>query len=261
MIDILNNSFGWNVTEFIEYDRIVDYFKNLRKDNEYIVSLDDRIYIENSDFNYSSTRAYNSMNSILNNPNDYKILQRNGLDLKEQNFNLKESIINSWKKDIIICDDWLFSWDTLTDVINKEIKDYVKEIRVILNFSGKEDLNWIPIKSMLEPTECIDWLDERDLFYWTKNWWASFKNWVDMNWLPYISSTEIALKKASIPEKKSKQFCQNMLDLNIDIWSEISNSLNKVIRLMDLPRISYLEAKYDKKIDIINILELEKNNI
>lgn len=260
MIDIIDNSFGSKVTEFIAYDRIVNYFSELQNDNEFIIWLDDWIYIENSDFNYSSTRTYNNMDSILNNPNDYQILQRNGLKLKDQNNNLKESIINSWKKDVIICDDWLYSWDTLNDVISPDIKDLVKEIRVILNFSWKTELNWIPIISMLE-TSCIDWLDERDLFYWTKNGWASFMNKWKMNWLTYISSPEIASKKASIPEDKSSEFCKEMLALNKDIWFELSCSLDKVINLIDLPRVSYLEDKYDKNLDIIEILDLEKENI
>jgi len=58
-----------------------------------------------------------------------------------------------------------------------------------------------------------------------------------MNGLPYISSPEIASKKASIPEDKSEYFCKNMLVLNKDVWFELSNSLDKIIKLVDFPRL------------------------
>jgi len=82
-----------------------------------------------------------------------------------------------------------------------------------------------------------------------------------INGLSYISSPEIASKKASIPDENSKEFCNNMLNLNKDIWLELSNSLDKVVKLLDFPRLRYLEDKYDKNLSIIDIIELEKNNI
>jgi len=258
--NIINSSFDSNVVEYIGYDGIYNFFKEQEKDDEFIVWLDDKIYIENPDFSYSSTRIYNNKSSVIKNPTNYSIRQRNWNSLDEQNSLLIDSILKSWKKDVIICDDWLFSWDTLSDVITKDILNFVKEIRVILNFSWKDNLNWIPIKSMLNNTSCIDWLDERDLFYGTKNWGATFfnNNW-QINWLPYLSSKEIANKKASIPLKNSKNFCINMLNINKKVWGK--ENIWKQVKLKDLNRISYLEEIYNPNISITDLLELEKNNI
>jgi len=256
MINIIDESFGWKVTEFIEYNKIIDYFNNLRSEDEFIVSLEDWIYIENPDFNFSSTRNYRNKEAILDNPTDYKITQRDGMNINNQIEDLKNNIILSWKKEVIICDDWIFSWDTLSEIIFN-LKKYwinVSEVRVILNFSRNNSIENILIKSMLSPDWCIDWLDERDLFYGTKNWWASFINKGKMNGLPYISSPEIASKKASIPEDKSEYFCKNMLVLNKDVWFELSNSLDKIIKLVDFPRLWYLEENYDENTNIVDVL-------
>ncbi len=263
IIQLLNSSFWSNVTELIDYDSIKNYFLELRNEDEFIVTLDDEIYIESPDFNYSSTRKYVTHESVLTNPTDYEITWRNWETLLSQNDNLIETIKKSWKKEIIFCDDWLFSWDTLEWVLNK-IKNLwisIKEIRVILNFSWKNNINGIPIKSMYDVSDCIDWIDERDFFYWVKNSGASFGyNWW-MCWIPYISSIEIASKKASIPERESKKFVEAMFELNKNVWDYLQSIQKKVFTLSDIQRIAYLQDKYQKNTNILSVLEAEKNNI
>ncbi len=257
--NVFNDVFGKNSLELITYQKIKQYFQESKKENEFIISLEDGIYIDDADFYFSSSRTYDNLDSILNAPNSYQILQRNWKNLGLQKEDLLLQVWLSKGKEIVLCDDWLFSWDTLKDVINilKSTNVKIKEIRVILNFTWKSDLNWIPIKSMYKNNTCIDWLDERDLFYWTKNWWASFfyKRWI--NGLAYISSKEIASKKASIPEKKSEWFCKNILDLNIQAWWQFL----KEVKLENLPRIEYLQEEYDKKNSIKSILEDFKDNL
>ena len=259
LIDIVNKSFEQNVVEFVSYDSICGFFQQLKKQWEFVISLEDWIYIEDANFYFSSTRTYKNRDSILSNPNNYEILQRNWEKLWYQT---KDLIIPSWKE-IVICDDWLFSWDTLKKVVENLFYNWVdiKEIRVILNFTWLDNLDWIPIKSMYRENSCIDWLDERDLFYWTKNWWASFFYLNNLNGLPYISNSQIANKKASIPKYNSKSFCKNMISLNRDIWQEIRYISSRIIRLINLPRIKYLSESYDINISISRLLELEKNNI
>jgi len=263
LMNIINTSFDNDVVDFINYNDICDYFSTLYKNKDFLLTLDDWIYIDNADYHFSSTRVYDNQKVILSNPSQYKVSQRDGLKISTQNYKLKDAIIKSWKKDIILCDDWLFSWDTLKSVINyvKELWVLVKEIRVILNFTNSDNLGWIPIISMYEPSNCIDWLDERDLFYWTKNWWASFFNWNTLNWLPYVSTNKIASKKASIPEEKSNFFCESIIDLNKQVWEELEKNKSKVIRLANLPRIWYLLDKYDRNLSIWEVLDLEKNKI
>jgi len=264
LIEIIDYSFESKVTEFISYDSICEFFKELRNEDEFVIWLDDWIYIDNADFCFSSTRTYSSLYSILNNPKDYKILQRNWLKLDYQKEDL---VLEAWlseKKDFILCDDWLFSWDTLNDVINmlKSSNINIKEIRVILNFTWKGDLYWIPITSMYETSNCIDWLDERDLFYWTKNGWATFFNWNTLNWLPYISNNKIASKKASIPEKKSNFFCESIFDLNKP-QLDIIVSLNTFkITCFDPESISCKSITYGlskTNIDCVNNLNYNSN--
>lgn len=260
IIEIINTSFNSNVVEYINYNDITDFFNWLRKEGEFVLSLDDWIYVEQSDFNFSSTRAYTNKESVLVNPKEYNILSREWNNLNTQNTKLLENIEKSWKTEIVIYDDWLFSWDTLRKVINdiKLLWLNIKEIRLILNFSWLSNLDWIPIVSMNNSNKCIDWLDERDLFYGTKNWWASFFNWNMLNWLSYISNPELAEKKASINSTMSKYFCECMFDLNADIWEYVWNINNRKIKLKDLPRISYLKEKYNEDMLILDILKEEK---
>lgn len=261
--NVFNDVFGKNSLELITYQKIKQYFQESKKENEFIISLEDGIYIDDADFYFSSSRTYDNLDSILNAPNSYQILQRNWKNLGLQKEDLLLQVWLSKGKEIVLCDDWLFSWDTLKDVINilKSTNVKIKEIRVILNFTWKSDLNWIPIKSMYKNNTCIDWLDERDLFYWTKNWWASFFQWTTLNWLPYISNTKVASKKASIPEESSKLFCDSMIDLNKQVWKELEKNKSKLIRLANLPRIWYLLNSYDRNLSIWEILELEKDRI
>jgi hypothetical protein len=260
LIKTINSSFDRNVTEFVSYDNCKDFFEWLREDEEFILALEDGIYIDNADFYFSSTRAYNSQNDVLENPKSYSIMQRNWTNIILQDVPLKDTISKSWKNEIVICDDWLFSWDTLQKVIQELLINWVKikEIRVILNFSWINEIFWIPIISMYKPSSCIDWLDERDLFYWTKNWGASFfYNWW-LNGLPYIFNPEIATKKASIPRNVSKKFCLDVLDLNSAIWEQVNSILRRDIKLVDLPRIWYLQERYSLNDDITAILLEER---
>lgn len=263
LIKIVNNSFDSKVVEFIKYDSIYSYFNELKNEDDFIIWLEDWIYIDNADLYFSSTRTYDSKEWIISLPKNYKITQRNWKLLELQTRKIISKIQESWKKDIIICDDWLFSWDTLLEVISDLQKLWirVKEIRVILNFSWKDNINWVPINSMFRDKNCIDWLDERDLFYWTKNWGASFRYWDKVNWLPYISSQIVANKKASIPNKKTNIFCNDLLDLNKEVWSIFQETNSKIVKLQDLPRIEYLNEYYKYNLWILEILDLEINRI
>jgi len=263
---IINNSFWNNVVEFIDYDEIYDFFETQNKEDDFILSLEDWIYIDNLDFNFSSTRLYWSRSSILENPKDYKILQRDWKTIENQNNLLLQEYKKSWKDWLVICDDWIFSWDTLKNVIYtiQKLRIKIKEIRIVLNFSWKKFIEsefWkIPIKSLKNPEWCIDWLDERDLFYWTKNWGASFLDWENIQWLPYISSSEIANKKASIPQNFSKNFCENMMWLNKEVWQEMQNFNKEILKISDLWRVKYLKNNY-WNINLNDVFELEKNNL
>jgi hypothetical protein len=114
---------------------------------------------------------------------------------------------------------------------------------------------------MYSDTSCIDWIDERDFFYWVNMSGGSFYNndW-KINWLPYISSRWIVEKKASIPNNKSNDFCKNMIWENIQLWEKIIKVNNKTIKLSDIPRISFLKEKYDISKSIVDILEIEMWN-
>ena len=258
LIDTINNSFGEKITKFIPYYEIKWFFEEKANPDEFIISLDDGIY-SNPDFNFSSTRMYKDKNSILNNPKNYKILQRNWKNLNEQLPKLKSIMKESWKNKVVLVDDGIFSWDTLNDILNILKKNNVKidEIRVALNFSWNDSINWIKITSMFKGN-CIEWIDERDFFYGTKNWWASFFNtkW-KINWLPYISSSEIASKKASIPEYNSKKFCEKMIWVNIDLYQETW----KKFKLEDIKRLSYLEEIYNPQIELVELLKMEQKNL
>jgi hypothetical protein len=124
--------------------------------------------------------------------------------------------INSDKKSVVLCDDGIFSGDTLKETIERfrNIGIIIDEIRVILNFSRKSDFDGIPIKAMYNPKDCIDWIDERDFFYGTPMSGASVKSTNFIYGVPYIANIAIAEKKASIPSNSSKIFREKMMDEN-----------------------------------------------
>ncbi len=261
---LINSSFWNNTCEIINFDNICDFFESKRKENEFIISLDNWIYIPKADYYFDSTRIYNSKEDILNNPKNYQIKQRNWNNISEQMKSIIDTYENSWKNEIIICDDWIFSWDTLNDVLKLLQKNWidVSEIRVILNFSNNTNLWWIKIESMYKDDKCKDWVDERDFFYWVNMSWATFidNSW-KISWIPYISSRGIAEKKASINKETSKYFCHNMIEENIKFWDKMIKKNGSEIILWDIPRISFLEDLYGKSKNIIDVLTLEKEKI
>ncbi len=258
LCSIINTAFdSTKIVEYVKYSDIYSFFKDKRKNEDFIIALDDEIYIEKPDFNFSSNRVYNSQDCIIKNPNNYDITKRNGEEISLQNNDIINNINICNKNKIVICDDWLFSGDTLKKTILdlREIGIIINEIRVVLNFLWKDTLLWIPITSMYSNTECIDWIDERDLFFWTKNWWASFYFNNEINGLPYIYSEIISEKKASITKWKSNKFCKDLLSLNIETWEDFQKQHEKTVKLQDLNRIKFLQNDDNYKDSIINILK------
>lgn len=65
------------VCEFIDYQKIADFFNEKKNDDEFIFSLENGVYIPNPDFNYSCTRTYQNIADIVKSPKNYQLLQRN----------------------------------------------------------------------------------------------------------------------------------------------------------------------------------------
>ncbi len=259
--NILDDTFESNITEIIYFQDILDYFQERKQDDEIIISLDNGIYVKNADLYFNSTRMYYNQKDIINNPSNYKITQRDGNPIENQIKKIKEIIDNNPNKNIVICDDGIFSWDTINEVIKivKAAWWNVKTIRVVLNFSKNKHLNGSIIESLQSPDDCIDWIDERDFFHGVGMSGASVQTNKGIVGIAYNSSKEIAEKKASIPSKKSLKFCKQITSQNIRLWEQINNSRKKCVELWDLPRLAYLKNRYIDRQDIISILENENS--
>ncbi len=258
---LINNTFSQVHCEMVTYDKIFDFFQSTQKNDDFILSLDNWIYIQAADAYFDSTRVYNSYSSILDYWENYKIKKRDGTDLKNQLFEILDSIKKSQKSKIILCDDWIFSGNTMKDILSL-LQKYgieVSEVRTVLNLSWSKFIWWIPIKSLHFESQYIDWIDERDLFYGTCMWGATFQNrrW-EINWLPYIDSKAVAMKKASIPEKTVWEFCKVMTEQNIYYIEKVEKILWEKISLSCFPRISYLVDHYSENINLIDILQDKK---
>lgn len=260
IIHLVNNTLSSNSCEMISYSKIVDFFENRQRDDEFLISLDNSIYIKNADSYFDSNRLYSSKKSILEEKDNYKIRRRDWTLIESQVMNLYCLFQKSKKRKITLCDDWIFSWKTLWDVLSllKKYSIDVSEVRTILNFSNSDNISWIPISSLYSDSDCHDWLDERDLFYGTNIWGASFLNdkW-EINWLPYIDSREIAIKKATIPKNHANDFCKSMIDQNITYLKKIEEVTRDKVSLLSLPRISYLSDSYSDKF-LLDILSKKK---
>ncbi len=254
LLKIIENSLVQKgVCEFIDYRRIVDFFNETGSDSEFLLSLENGLYIPKPDFNYSCTRTYGNIADIVDNPKSYQLLQRNWEPIWNQRTSLENSVLCSWNKNIVICDDGIFSWDTINWVIKtlNWLWKNVKEIRVVLNFSWKRDIWWIPIVSLYSPSNYIDRIDERDFFYWTEMWWASVKD-KDWNifWVPYCYSWEILAKKASLPGKTA----DTIRWLNAELYKVIWEMLWREIQLDDLERSKYLFPSKSRRLPIAQLL-------
>lgn len=261
---LIQSSFSDVECKIIQYDAIMDYFSSKQKADEFIISLDNGIYIPNADMYFDSTRVYKSKEDVTNKSKSYVVKRRDGSDLWTQNQIIVDTFKKSWKKEVVICDDGIFTWDTLTDVITILNKNWIEvsKIRTVLNFNENDNLGGIKIESMYREKSCKDWIDERDFFYWVNMSGASFMNnkW-EINGLPYISSQWVAHAKATIPEEISKEFCQAMIWENINYWEKMNQKNSTNIVLQDIPRITYLSEQYDVSQSIIDILNSEKQKI
>lgn len=258
--DAIVTAFKWNVQyEFIWYNKILGYFANKRKEDEFILSLDAWVYNKNADAYFGVTRVYSNPDALINKPNDYDLMGRNGDLWTWEVKRIVKRFLDSWKKELIITDDGIFSWSTIKSILDKVKEAWVKEpkIRVALNFSWSNFLEWTEIQSMEKaPRDLIvDRIDERDFYYWADLWWASFFNGVNINWLPYIYSKEVVEKKASIPRQASEIFRSTMLQLNIDLYTLLEAKSSLLLK--DIPRLNFLQDKYDKNMSIIDVLRHE----
>lgn len=256
-IESVNRALWTDITKIYTYKEISEWFKNIsNKEKEFSISVDNGIYIKDADFYFDSTRMYNSEKSILENPNSYRIMTRSGWEVMRQYSDLEKRYK---EKKVIIYDDGMFSWDTLNEtirIIQSNPRITVSEIRVVLNFSGKDNLWGIPIKAMYSG-ECTDWIDERDFFYGVDMWGASInENW-KISGVPYISNTKLAAKKASITTD-TEQFCLNILDINQDFWKIKQVSENTIMCLEQIPRLQYLKSKYNWEDCIEKVINKEK---
>ncbi len=207
---------------------------------------------------------------LVKNPKNYKITKRNWWETKEQYQKIVDTYKwTEWKK-IVLCDDWIFSWDTLKNTIEnfKEIWINIDEILVWLNFSNWDQLNFskdnsIPIKSMnkTDSEKCYDWIDERDFFYGTPMSWASVLNGKWVYGVPYISTQKIAQEKASIPVKISEKFCKGMLKENKELRDRIWDLRWSPIKLWEINRVKQLLNKYRYSENIVDVLNKEEKNI
>ncbi len=262
-INTINSIFGAEVTELIKYQDIKKFFASKNNENECIIGLENWIYIPDADFNFNSTRTSPSEEALFDKKLWYQITQRDWDDLEKQIIELQEMYKKSKKTKVIVCDDGIFSGDTLKKTIEIFQKAWIQIdcIRVALNFSKKDSLDGIPIESMYAPKEYIDWIDERDLFYWMPMSGASIKNGKKIYWIPYIANQKIASQKASIPTEKSKRFCKNMIEQNQYLWEAINRLRGKETELWELNRLSNLWKKYIYSNTILNVLQQEKDTI
>ncbi len=260
---IIDTCFGDDIVTFIPYQEAINFFQENYKEDEFIIWLDDQTYIKTPWFNFSSTRTYDSLSDVISKQWNYHLMQRTGEWLLEQQENLYNSIVSAWVNEVILCDDGIFSWDTLKGILKmlEHMWVSVKEIRVVLNFSDQSEVLGIPIVSLYQPENYTDWLDERDLVYWAKNSWASFLDHDSIVWVPYIAHPTIANKKWTIPQESSQYFCWEFIKLNQEIYAQIESILWRIITLEDTPRIRYLQSLYWKKTPINEVLNLEYNLI
>jgi hypothetical protein len=63
--DIINEVFKANVFELIQEKDVINFFRDKRKEEDFIITLDNGLYIDHPDFNFDSTRMYYSEGDIL----------------------------------------------------------------------------------------------------------------------------------------------------------------------------------------------------
>ncbi len=260
--DSINSIFGKNSTKIITYDEIVSFFNSRKKDNEFIISLDNWIYSNDADFYFDCTRMYDDLKDIIS--WNYDIKTRTWDDIKTQISTLIKQLNLEWKnKKIVLCDDGIFSWDTLKKILELLKSSWIKPdlLRVILNFSRNTNLLWVEIEALRNEKSCIDWIDERDFYFWIPMWWASIFNSWNIYGVSYVSNCPIAEKKASIPKKYSKVFCEEMIDLNINLIKQIEKTRWKIIELIEMERSKQLLPQYGWNMPFSYVLNEEKKKI
>jgi hypothetical protein len=72
--------------------------------------------------------------------------------------------------------------------------------------------------------------------------------------VPYISSSKIAEKKASIPNQ-TQRFCKDMIEVNQSLWQNIDEIKGEKIVVGSLSRANNLLDKYKYDDSIVEVLE------
>lgn len=234
------SAFGPGALRSLPFEEIRAYFRSLRSPDEFVVSLDDATYVPDADAYFDSTRTYRSIADVSGGA--YDVMRRDGSPLSGQAADIVRRAKASGK-DVVVCDDGIFSGDTVRAVLG-ELKAAglrVKAVRVALNFSKSATLDGTPIQAYESPEKFIDWIDERDFFYGVKNGGASFCGPDGaVRGVPYVYSPEIAERKATIDRARFAEFRDLTLAANAQLWDVVSRARGSVVSLLELPRVAWL---------------------
>ena len=105
-IECLDKAFNGEVTiESIPFDEMKSFLNDNTQD-AFTVTLENGLYVNNPDFDYSCTRMYSTIDDIAKG-NTYIIKQRTGDTLHMQNKSLIDAI-SAQEKPVVIIDEGIF---------------------------------------------------------------------------------------------------------------------------------------------------------
>ncbi|MBF9131967.1 phosphoribosyltransferase [Plantactinospora sp. S1510] len=245
-------------TQALDLPLLRDLTGSRRRQDEYLVTLDNGSYFPHADFAFSVTRCAAGLRDVFtgnlsSQPRDH------ALPLHRQLESLRLDYLASRKPRLVLCDDGISTGASLAGFVRRlrQADLAVSEIRVLLNPTPVFEIEGIPVDTMVEVHDAL-WTHERDFF------WGSPGGGVPLvvaagsrqYGVPYSISSGLLHQRLGLPLDVVAPLRARMAAVNIAFWNLLSRLVGRALLIRDCYRLHwtarFFGVPYDTRIvDVI----------
>lgn len=233
--------------------------EDTRRTDEFIICLDAGTYFEEYDFSFSMTRAVTRLSDVQRG-RSIRVARQGSGQFWTQVANLRRLFEQAEGRRIVICDDGIDTGRSLSEVIRQLKAQFleVSELRVLLNPHGLEEIEGVPITTLLPEHRGI-WSHERDMYWGSPGGGVSLivgNNVNNLGGVPYSLTTPLLKTRLGFSHDDLSDLRGRLLMANRDFWSLLSRAAGRPLRIRDSKRLAWIEELSDSFSDNTPIHEV-----
>lgn len=211
------------------------------RQDEYLVTLDNRSYFPHADFAFSMARSAAGLRDVFtgnlsSQPRDH------ALPLHRQLESLRLDYLASRKRRLVLCDDGISTGTSLAGFVRRlrQADLAVSEIRVLLNPTPVFEIDGVSVDTLVEMHDGL-WTHERDFF------WGSPGGGVPLvvaagsrqYGVPYSISNRLLHQRLGLPIEVVAPLRARIAAVNIRFWDLLSRLVGRTLLIRDCYRLRW----------------------